>query len=92
MPPNISPDPQSGIGAWSVEDFANAMMRGVSPEGEHLYPAFPYTSYARMKPSDVADLYAFMMTLPAVSGDAPATSSPFPSIFAGASACGNFSI
>ncbi|MCC2097297.1 MAG: c-type cytochrome [Hyphomicrobiales bacterium] len=65
--PNISPDPQTGIGKWSGQDFANAMMRGVSPSGEHLYPAFPYTSYARMKPGDVADLWAYLKTVPAVS-------------------------
>ena len=40
-----------GIGAWSAGDFANAMLRGVSPDGRHLYPAFPYTSFARMKPA-----------------------------------------
>lgn len=76
--PNISSDPQSGIGSWSVEDFANAMMRGVAPDGSHLYPSFPYTSYARMNPADVADLYAFMKTLPAVSGDAPGHRLSFP--------------
>ena len=76
--PNISQDRQDGIGAWSLEDFANAMMRGVSPSGEHLYPAFPYTSYARMKPSDVADLYAYLKTLPAVPGKAAAHSLSFP--------------
>jgi mono/diheme cytochrome c family protein len=68
IPPNISSDPQDGIGNWSAEDFGNAMLRGVSPDGRHYYPAFPYVSYARMKPSDVADLYAFMKTLPAVQG------------------------
>lgn len=66
--PNISSHPQDGLGGWSVEDFANAMLRGVSPEGSHYYPAFPYTSYTRMRPGDVADLYAFMKTLPAVEG------------------------
>jgi mono/diheme cytochrome c family protein len=70
VPPNISPDPESGIGGWSLEDFANAMMRGVAPDGTHLYPSFPYTSYARMNPADVADLYAFMKTLPPVAGRA----------------------
>lgn len=76
--PNISQDPDDGIGRWSVEDLANAMLKGVSPEGEHLYPAFPYTSYARMKPADIADLYAFLKTLPAVAGKAPANSLGFP--------------
>jgi len=78
VPPNISPDPKDGIGSWSVEDFANAMMRGVAPDGSHLYPSFPYTSYARMNPADVADLYAFMKTLPAVAGRAPGHSLSFP--------------
>lgn len=76
--PNISSDPQSGIGAWSAEDFANAVMRGVSPDGRHYYPAFPYTSYARMRPSDVGDLWAYMKTLPAVEGEAPASDVAFP--------------
>ncbi|MBB6408185.1 cytochrome c [Mesorhizobium sangaii] len=78
VPPNISQDPKDGIGAWSVEDLANAMLKGVSPSGEHLYPAFPYASYARMKPSDIADLYAFLKTLPAVAGKAPGNSLAFP--------------
>jgi mono/diheme cytochrome c family protein len=63
--PNISPDPTHGIGGWSVLDLANALTRGVSPEGEHYYPALPYGSYARMQLQDVADLHAFLMTLPA---------------------------
>lgn len=78
VPPNISQDPKDGIGAWSEEDFANAMLKGVSPSGDHFYPAFPYASYARMKPSDIADLYAFMKTLPAVAGKAPGHTLAFP--------------
>jgi mono/diheme cytochrome c family protein len=76
--PNISMHPQDGIGGWSVEDFANAMMRGVSPDGSHYYPAFPYTSYARMDPADVSDLHAFMQTLPEVEGRAPEHDVGFP--------------
>lgn len=78
VPPNISSDPTDGIGNWSKEGFANAMMRGVSPDGSHYYPAFPYASYIRMKPADIGDLYAFMKTLPAVQGKAPANSLSFP--------------
>lgn len=63
--PNISQDPTHGIGGWSVLDLANALTRGVSPEGEHYYPALPYASYAKMKLQDVADLHAFLQTLPA---------------------------
>lgn len=62
--PNISPDGQNGIGGWTLEEFANAMMRGVAPDGSHYYPAFPYTSYARMVPGDIADLWAYLRTLP----------------------------
>ncbi|MCT7373463.1 cytochrome c [Chelativorans salis] len=76
--PNISPDPEHGIGAWEAADFANAMMRGVSPEGEHYYPAFPYTSYARMKLQDVADLFAYLKTLPPIAEDAPSHTLSFP--------------
>ena len=63
--PNISQDPTHGIGGWSLLDLANALTRGVSPEGEHYYPALPYASYAKMRLQDVADLHAFLQTLPA---------------------------
>lgn len=61
--PNISPS-DAGIGGWSVIDLANAMQAGVSPDGAHYYPAFPYTSYNRMTAGDIADLHAYMQTLP----------------------------
>ncbi|WP_323782037.1 cytochrome c [Thalassovita sp.] len=63
--PNITPDPENGIGTWELVDLANAMLHGTSPSGQHYYPAFPYTSYARISPQDVADLWAFLQTLPA---------------------------
>lgn len=65
--PNISPDKENGIGSWTGADFANAMMAGVSPKGTHYYPAFPYTSYARMNVQDVADLWAYLKTLQPVN-------------------------
>ena len=61
--PNISPDKTDGIGSWTGSQFANAMLGGVSPEGRHYYPVFPFTSYARMDVGDVADLWAYMKTL-----------------------------
>ena len=76
--PNISPHKADGIGGWSLVDFANAMQRGVDPAGRHLYPAFPYASYIRMTPADIADLFAFVQTLPAVAGKAPANALRFP--------------
>lgn len=63
--PNISPDPVHGIGRWDFTQFANAVMRGLSPDGRHYYPAFPYTAYAKAEPQEIADLFAFMQTLPA---------------------------
>jgi mono/diheme cytochrome c family protein len=76
--PNISSDAIHGIGIWSLADFANAMQRGVDPDGRHLYPAFPYSSYQRMTKGDVADLFAYLKTLPPVAADAPETALSFP--------------
>ena len=76
--PNISPDLVAGIGGWRLADFANAMQRGVDPEGRHLYPAFPYSSYIKMTPGDVADLFAYLKTLPSIATAPPATALAFP--------------
>ncbi|MEZ5839031.1 MAG: cytochrome c [Hyphomicrobiales bacterium] len=76
--PNITPDPNTGIGGWSAADFVTAMTRGVSPAGEHYYPAFPYTSYQRMKVADLIDLKAFLDTLPAATSEVPAHELGFP--------------
>jgi mono/diheme cytochrome c family protein len=62
--PNISWDDSAGIGGWSLEDFAGAVRQGVSPDGQHYYPAFPYVAYARMTDRDLVDLWAYMQTLP----------------------------
>ncbi|PTX53144.1 mono/diheme cytochrome c family protein [Gemmobacter caeni] len=64
LAPNISPDPTHGIGGWTLAQFGNAVMRGVSPEGEHYYPAFPYSAFNKMTVQDLADLKAFMDALP----------------------------
>jgi len=61
--PNISPDPTSGIGSWSMLDFVNAMQLGSSPDGRHYYPAFPFTSYSRMRIEDLMDLKSYLDTL-----------------------------
>jgi mono/diheme cytochrome c family protein len=66
--PNISPDPTDGIGRWSEAEFVGAVTRGISPNGYHYFPAFPYTSYARAKVEDVRDLFAYLQTLAPVSG------------------------
>jgi mono/diheme cytochrome c family protein len=76
--PNISPDPVDGIGRWSEADFADAVMRGVSPAGTHYFPAFPYTSYAHARPQDVRDLFAYLKTLAPVGGKVRDHAVPFP--------------
>lgn len=76
--PNISPDPHDGIGAWSEAQFVTAMVKGTAPGGEHLYPAFPYTSYQRMRFGDLRDLFAYLKTLPPVSGKVRDHALPFP--------------
>lgn len=76
--PNISPDPEDGLGKWSAQDFARALYKGVDDEDVHLYPAFPYTSYRRMSVTDARDLWAFLRTLSPVKGDAPPPGFGFP--------------
>jgi mono/diheme cytochrome c family protein len=76
--PNISPDPQDGIGQWKVVDIANALLAGVSPEETHLYPALPYTSYSHMTLDDVRDLMAYLRTLQPVKGRTPDHRLAFP--------------
>lgn len=58
--PNITPDPETGIGGWSTGDFVRAMREGLSPDGQHYFPSFPYTSYAKMTEQDVVDLKAYL--------------------------------
>ena len=69
---NITPDPATGIGKWSLAAFSRAMREGVGRDGSHLYPAFPYTHYATVTDSDLGALYAFLMTRPAVHAVPPA--------------------
>ncbi len=65
-PPNITPDPDHGIGRWSDADFIRALREGKGPDGATLYPAFPYTSYTRMTDRDLLDLKAYLFTREAV--------------------------
>jgi mono/diheme cytochrome c family protein len=76
--PNISPDPNDGIGRWSEADFINALWKGTSPDGRHYYPALPYTSYQRITLDDARDLFAYLKTLPAVQGKVRDHDVPFP--------------
>ena len=76
--PNISPDPVDGIGRWTEADFVNAVTNGVSPDGAHYFPAFPYTSYAHAKVEDVRDLFAYLKSLAPVAGKVRDHDVPFP--------------
>lgn len=66
--PNISPHKQNGIGNWSEADFITAVKHGTSPAGEHYYPSFPYGSYVHATDNDIRDLFAYIKTLPPLSG------------------------
>jgi len=66
--PNISSDPKDGIGNWTEAEFVTAMTKGTAPDGAHLFPAFPYTSYRNMTFDDLRDLLAYLKTLPGVAG------------------------
>ncbi len=65
--PNITPDRDSGIGAWSDADFARAMSEGVAPDGSDYFPVFPYTAFTGMTAADLADLKAYLDTVPAIA-------------------------
>jgi mono/diheme cytochrome c family protein len=75
---NITPDVETGIGSWSEAAFKRAMRLGVSREGEHLIPAFPYDHFTKMTDQDLSDLYAFLMTRPAVHLAIRPNELPFP--------------
>ncbi|MBS4075630.1 molybdopterin-dependent oxidoreductase [Ameyamaea chiangmaiensis] len=75
---NLTPDVETGIGGWSYAAFARAMREGISRDGRHLYPAFPYTSFARVSDADLRALYAYLMVQPAVARAVPATKLAFP--------------
>jgi mono/diheme cytochrome c family protein len=76
--PNITPDEETGIGGWSDEQFLNAVTRGLSPDGDHYYPAFPYTSYTQMTVQDVIKLKAYLDSVDAVSQEVPKHDVSFP--------------
>jgi len=75
---NLTPDPETGIGRWSYTAFERAMREGISRDGHHLYPAFPYTAYARTTDPDLQALYAYLMSQPAVKAKTPPTRLAFP--------------
>ncbi len=75
---NITPDTTTGIGAWTEQEFAAALRKGVRPNGEHLYPAFPYTAYTKLNDQDVSALYSYIKSLPPANAEAPKNELKFP--------------
>eukprot|EP01037_Dinobryon_pediforme_P015311 gene15310-15455_t len=75
---NITPDPKTGIGAWSEGAFRRALHDGVARDGALLYPVFPYDHFTKISDSDVTALYAFMMTLEPFEATPPSNILPFP--------------
>ena len=66
---NLTPDPVTGLGAWSAEDFRRAMWHGRSRDGRLLNPAFPYVEFSRVSSGDLDALWAFLKTIPSVVGE-----------------------
>ncbi|SNT26597.1 Cytochrome c, mono- and diheme variants [Antarctobacter heliothermus] len=77
-PPNLTTDPDHGMGNWTISDFARAVRQGVSPEGEPYYPTFTYPFYARFSDKDISDLWAAFQTVPAVPEPSPPHEARFP--------------
>lgn len=64
VPPNITPDPDHGIGLWTLQDFARAVRQGIAPDGSPYYPAFPYAFYGGLSDQDIADMWAAFQGVP----------------------------
>ncbi|WP_342655000.1 molybdopterin cofactor-binding domain-containing protein [Pseudomonas sp. F3-2] len=75
---NITPDPETGIGNWSYPAFERAMRDGISRDGKHLYPAFPYTAFRNIDDADMQALYAYLMSQTPVKQVQPANALQFP--------------
>ena len=75
---NITPDNETGIGRWSYAAFERAMRQGIHQDGRQLYPAFPYTAFAKLSDGDLQALYGYLMSQPAVKAQAPETKLAFP--------------
>jgi mono/diheme cytochrome c family protein len=76
--PNITPDNDTGIGAWSDDDFVRALTKGVRRDGAHLFPAMPYPYYTKVRRDDVLAIRAYLATVPAVNNAVQADQLPFP--------------
>ncbi len=76
--PNITPDRETGMGAWTAGDFLRAVHQGVRPDGSHLYPAFPYAAYTYLTDEDVQAIWAYLRTVAPARNPVPANDLAFP--------------
>ena len=75
---NITSDAETGLGKWSDADFIRAMREGLSPQGEHYFPVFPYTAFSGLRDQDLVDLKAYLDSLPAIRRENRPPDAPFP--------------
>lgn len=75
--PNITPDKETGIGAWSEEDFVNAMKTGRDPKGRNYFPVFPFVYFSKLTDDDARALYAYFMSIPPVKQENKPLPFPF---------------
>lgn len=75
---NITPDVETGVGAWSYPAFERAMREGIHRDGRHLYPAFPYPHFAKASDADLQALYAYLMAQAPVRATTPEHELKFP--------------
>jgi len=78
LAPNITPDQQTGIGAWTNDEFVDALQKGIGRNGKHLYPAMPYTYYTKVTRDDALAIRAYLDTVPAVYNPVKPNQLPFP--------------
>ena len=78
LAPNITPDPETGIGSWSDDAFDAAIRKGLRRNGSRLYPAMPYTAYTKMSREDVLAIRAYLNTVTPVRNAVDANTLPFP--------------
>jgi mono/diheme cytochrome c family protein len=79
-PGNLTPDPKTGLGSWTAEQFIDAMTLGISHEGRHYFPAFPYPSYRIMRVEDLLDLWAYLQQLEPVRAPGHSPDIPMPGL------------
>lgn len=75
--PNLTPDPDTGLGGWTRTDLDRALREGVAPDGSYYYPTFPYPAYTGISDADVADIYSYLMSLAPVRQVTPAHERPW---------------